>query len=222
MLLHQLHATTKSLVLPRVANLFRGNVQNLNVCTRVGIRQNASTWTMQPAKQFAKKQSAVSFTTVSVASLGLGLAFSTQPTIHNDSVRGPTTPGTPPARPSAAWDDGLPPPPQSALSLYQLGFGTVAGFCAGVFTKKGLKAAAWLLGGIFVLLQYLASQSLVRVDWGRAASRFESRFHTVDASGASRPPTVGVLWNKTIGFLTADFQPRASFVAGFILGIRLG
>ena len=69
------------------------------------------------------------------------------------AVRGPATPGTPPARPSAAWDDGLPPPPQSALSLYQLGFGTVAGFCAGVFTKKGVKAAAWLLGGIFVLLQ---------------------------------------------------------------------
>lgn len=46
-----------------------------------------------------------------------------------------------------------PPPPKSMISLYELGFGTVAGICAGVFTKKGIKAAAWLLGGVFVLLQ---------------------------------------------------------------------
>ena len=39
------------------------------------------------------------------------------------------------------------------MSLYQLGFGTVAGLCAGIFVKKGAKAAAWLLGGVFVLLQ---------------------------------------------------------------------
>lgn len=50
-------------------------------------------------------------------------------------------------------DDALPPPPTSSISLYELGFGTVAGICAGVFVKKGVKAAAWLLGGIFVLLQ---------------------------------------------------------------------
>lgn len=47
----------------------------------------------------------------------------------------------------------LPPPPTSSVSVYELSFGTVAGFCAGVFIKKGAKAAAFLLGGIFVLLQ---------------------------------------------------------------------
>jgi hypothetical protein len=45
------------------------------------------------------------------------------------------------------------PPPASSVSLYELGFGTVAGVCAGVFVKKGAKAVAWFLGGIFVLLQ---------------------------------------------------------------------
>ena len=50
-------------------------------------------------------------------------------------------------------DDTPPPLPTSSISLYELGFGTVAGICAGVFVKKGVKAAAWLLGGIFVLLQ---------------------------------------------------------------------
>lgn len=46
-----------------------------------------------------------------------------------------------------------PPPPASSVSLYELSFGTVTGICAGVFIKKGAKAAAWFLGGIFVLLQ---------------------------------------------------------------------
>lgn len=44
-------------------------------------------------------------------------------------------------------------PPQSSLSGYQLGFGAVCGICAGVFVKKGLKALAFMLGGVFVLMQ---------------------------------------------------------------------
>jgi uncharacterized membrane protein (Fun14 family) len=52
-----------------------------------------------------------------------------------------------------ANEDALPPLPVSSVSFYELGFGTVAGVCAGVFVKKGVKAAAWLLGGVFVLLQ---------------------------------------------------------------------
>ena len=54
-------------------------------------------------------------------------------------------------------DDPLLQLPTSSVSLYELGFGTVAGICAGVFVKKGVKAAAWLLGGIFVLLQVSGS-----------------------------------------------------------------
>jgi len=134
-----------------------------------------------------------------------------------------------------------PPPPESSVSLYQLGFGTVAGVCAGVFVKKGAKALAWFLGGIFVLLQvcslatfrrlfynllsnlkYLGSTSIVRVDWGRANDKFANLFYTKDISGRINPPNVLSLWNWFIDFLTADFQPRASFVAGFALGLRIG
>lgn len=46
-----------------------------------------------------------------------------------------------------------PEPPKSILSLYELGFGTVAGICSGVFLKKGLRAIAFLLGGAFIFLQ---------------------------------------------------------------------
>lgn len=166
----------------------------------------------------SRKAGAGVFTSMSITALGLGLAFSRQPEIKCDSVSGTER--------VSNGAEGLradrPPPPKSMISLYELGFGTVAGICAGVFTKKGIKAAAWLLGGVFVLLQYLSSQSLVRVDWGRAASRFESRFHTVDGSGVSRAPTVGGVWTKLVDFLTADFQHRASFIAGFALGLRIG
>ncbi len=59
--------------------------------------------------------------------------------------------------PRAAQPQPLPPPPESAVNLYELSFGTVAGLCAGVFVKKGAKIVGFFLGGIFVLLQVRAS-----------------------------------------------------------------
>ena len=143
--------------------------------------------------------------------------------------------------PSASVDPGLPPPPASALNLYELTFGSVCGVCAGVFIKKGAKFVAFLLGGTFVLLQvtpllpmythlpksdpsaaqYLGSLSIVRVDWSRAAGRFENLFYRTE-NGVRRPPTIGSLWNWLISFLAADFQPRATFAAGVVLGLRIG
>ncbi|KAF8969973.1 FUN14 family-domain-containing protein [Flammula alnicola] len=152
-----------------------------------------------------------------VAGVGLGLATLQKPPIHCDPPEPKPTTTTPPIYPE---DRG--PLPESSVSLYELGFGTVAGLCAGVFVKKGSKAVAWFLGGIFVLLQYLGSASLVRVDWKRMAGKFENLFYTKDATGATRPPNVLSLWNWLIDFLTADFQPRASFIAGFALGLRVG
>ncbi|KAH6918683.1 FUN14 family-domain-containing protein [Coprinopsis sp. MPI-PUGE-AT-0042] len=148
------------------------------------------------------------------AAVGLGIATWQKEPVRCDA---PVIP-----EPHVVPAKDLPPPPTSSLSLYDLGFGTVAGMCAGIFVKKGVKAAAWLLGGVFVLLQYLNSQSLVRVDWSRMATRFQNRFHTVDpATGASRAPNVGGLWRWMVNFLTADFQGRASFIAGFALGLRI-
>lgn len=54
------------------------------------------------------------------------------------------------------------------------------------------------------------------------SSSFESLFYTRDGVGNARPPSVLSLWRWLIDFLTADFQPRASFIAGFALGLRVG
>lgn len=67
---------------------------------------------------------------------------------------------------------------------------------------------------------------LIRINWKRAESKFSDAFYTktTDAAGneVSKPPTLVRLWNALVGFLMVDFQPRASFLAGFALGLRIG
>lgn len=117
--------------------------------------------------------------------------------------------------------------PQSIVNVYQLSFGTICGVCAGVFIKKGLKLIAFLLGGCYILLQYLNSQRLISVNWSAINSRYDKLM-----GSAAGPETTSVrgysgstlqrIWNRTTNFLMADFQPRATFMAGLVLGLRLG
>ncbi|TFY53161.1 hypothetical protein EVJ58_g9605 [Rhodofomes roseus] len=162
-----------------------------------------------------------------VAGVGLGLSIFAAPTIFCEQMQQPnsrvhSTPLSKPSQASPGFQSPEAPPPQSSVSYYELTFGTVAGICAGVFVKKGAKAVAFMLGGVFVLLQYLGSLNLLRVDWPRMASRFENLFYTTDAVGRKKAPNVGSLLRWITDFLTADFQQRASFIAGFALGIRIG
>ncbi|SPO24704.1 uncharacterized protein UTRI_01672_B [Ustilago trichophora] len=118
--------------------------------------------------------------------------------------------------------------PQSIINVYQLTFGTICGICAGVFLKKGLKFIAFLLGGCYILLQYLNSQKLVSVNWPAINARYDGLVGS--AAGPETTPnargfsgsTLQRIWNRTTNFLVADFQPRATFMAGLLLGLRLG
>ncbi|QRW00401.1 FUN14 domain-containing protein [Ceratobasidium sp. AG-Ba] len=159
---------------------------------------------------------------IAAASVGLGLAaFAGRKVYCEGSVspsRGPAASTNQPRFGS----DPLPPPPESSLGLYQLTFGSVAGICAGVFIKKGARAIAFFLGGIFVLLQYFNAIDITKVNWGSASTRFERLFYSSEPGGKSRAPTIGSLWAWLVDFLTADFPPRATFLAGLILGLRVG
>jgi len=170
------------------------------------------------------KSSSLFYNAAGVAGVGIGLSIIAAPTIFCEPPvpRSSTQPISQPSGAALPSSEATPPPPASSVSYYELTFGTVAGVCAGVFVKKGAKALAFVLGGVFVLLQYLGSLSLVRVDWSRAATRFENLFYTKDATGKTRAPSVGSLFRWISDFLTADFQQRASFVAGFALGLRIG
>ncbi|KIM24020.1 hypothetical protein M408DRAFT_76582, partial [Serendipita vermifera MAFF 305830] len=114
------------------------------------------------------------------------------------------------------------PAPKGFANPYELTFGTVCGICTGIFVKKGLKAAAFILGGLFVVLQYFNSLSWLRVDWGSAENRFKQTFYTTTVDGQSRPPTIQSFFTWMFNFVMADFQPRASFLAGLLLGLRVG
>ncbi|PWN52905.1 hypothetical protein IE53DRAFT_311203 [Violaceomyces palustris] len=102
-----------------------------------------------------------------------------------------------------------------------------SGICAGIFIKKGAKFIAFLLGGGFVFLQYLSSQRVINVNWSAINSKYDKFIN--NAAGPSsgtvsgyRGSTAHRLWTKTTNFLMADFQPRATFMAGLLLGLRLG
>ncbi|KAL4068020.1 FUN14 family-domain-containing protein, partial [Scleroderma citrinum] len=175
--------------------------------------KTSNTWKPTTSLSFTKSHGRSLSFLLATTGVGLGLAsLATHPTVHCDAV----TP--PPPEPMPV----LSPPPQSSVNLYELTFGTVCGVCAGVFIKKGTRMVAFFLGGVFVLLQYLGSLSLVKVDWTRMASRFENLFYKMDAVGRKQPPTIGSLFRWLVDFLTADFQARASFIAGIALGLRLG
>ncbi|KAK7055010.1 hypothetical protein VNI00_003473 [Paramarasmius palmivorus] len=159
---------------------------------------------------------------IGLTGIGLGASIALSPTVFCEPTPPPKSEPASSSPPPGVYNSKPPPPPESAVNLYELSFGTVAGICAGVFVKKGAKAIAFFLGGVFVLLQYLGQTSIIRVDWGAVGKRFENLFYTTDANGARKAPTVYSLFSWLVDFLTADFQPRASFLAGLMLGLRIG
>jgi len=162
------------------------------------------------------------------ATVGLGLTFWLQPRGLFESAASPTSsPQTAPAGlpdledPKYDPEKPLPDPP-SFTDPYQLTFGTVCGLVAGVFVKKGLRVVAFIMGGGFLLLQYFNSLHWIRVDWATAERQFNRAFYVTDEGGVQRPPTIATAWKWFIDFVLADFQPRASFIVGFMLGLRFG
>jgi FUN14 domain-containing protein 1 len=86
--------------------------------------------------------------------------------------------------------------------------------------------------------QYMSSKSFVNVDWKKLASSYDSTFGTKTSEGVINQPTIKGAGNWIIDFVTANFQresqysnaevataemiERASFLAGLVLGVRLG
>ena len=95
----------------------------------------------------------------------------------------------------------------------------MAGICCGVFVKKGLKAVAFLLGGAFVLLQYLSFQSISKTDFAALGSKYESAMDKL-AGVAGKDGVTGAvgragnrvnrIGSRFIDFLMADFPPRGA------------
>lgn len=98
-------------------------------------------------------------------------------------------------------------------SAGSLGFGGLAGVVVGYASKKLTKLAAILLAILFILVQVLAYQGWIHVEWTAVE---ESAKHVwIDDSGIT-------LADRAWHILTANLPFGGAFVAGFALGFKLG
>ena len=97
--------------------------------------------------------------------------------------------------------------------LAGLGFGGVAGAAVGYTAKKMTKLVALLLGLAFITVQLLAYYGLAEIDWGAVQSSAEGVWRGSDGVSLAQK-----FWH----ILTANLPFGGGFVAGFVLGFRMG
>ncbi|KAK4701649.1 hypothetical protein P7C70_g4584, partial [Phenoliferia sp. Uapishka_3] len=112
----------------------------------------------------------------------------------------PTTPSSTPAATS-------PKEAESIINWSELSFGTVSGICVGIFVKKGLK--------------YFSSRSFINVNWSNVNNAYDSVITKKSGVATGGNRVVG-LSSAFLDFVTANVQSRATFVAGLLLGFRIG
>ncbi|MGQ9692456.1 MAG: FUN14 domain-containing protein [Thermaceae bacterium] len=95
----------------------------------------------------------------------------------------------------------------------QLTFGGLAGFATGYTLKKVGRLLAVGLGLLFTVLQLLAQAGYVQVDWTRIQK---------DVDPLLKDEGLRSLWDRTLSLLTQNLPFGASFVAGFVLGLKAG
>ncbi len=97
--------------------------------------------------------------------------------------------------------------------IQQLGFGGICGFCVGYFAKKVAKVTAFLIGGMFVLLQILIYYNIASVNWGAMGDAFEA-----GAKSGALDSAVGSLMKV----LLHNLPFGAAFTGGLVLGLKRG
>jgi uncharacterized membrane protein (Fun14 family) len=95
----------------------------------------------------------------------------------------------------------------------QIGFGMVAGFAVGYALKKLGKLAAIALGLVFILIQTLAYQGFLTVNWGEVQARVDPLFERDSLASA---------WEGLLGVLTYNLAFAGAFVPGLVIGFRRG
>ncbi|MBI3783904.1 MAG: FUN14 domain-containing protein [Deltaproteobacteria bacterium] len=99
------------------------------------------------------------------------------------------------------------------LPVTQLGFGGMAGLVVGYTAKKIAKVAAILLGVLFLLIQILAYNGLITVNWGAVE-------HT--ATGVWSDGSGVTLADRAWAVISGNLPFGGAFVTGFLLGFKLG
>ncbi len=94
-----------------------------------------------------------------------------------------------------------------------LTFGGVAGVVVGYAAKKMTKLAALLLGLLFILLQVLAYEGFITINWAAVQHGAETVW---------RDPHGMTLADHLWEIVTANLPFGGGFVAGFAVGFKLG
>ncbi len=95
----------------------------------------------------------------------------------------------------------------------QLGVGLVAGFAVGYALKKVGKLVAVAVGLVFVVIQVLAWQGFLTVNWPEVQARVDPLLEA---------PALQSGWRSLVGVLTYNLVFAGAFVPGLILGLRRG
>lgn len=89
----------------------------------------------------------------------------------------------------------------------------VAGFAVGYALKKVGKLFAVAVGLVFVVVQLLAYQGLLTVNWGEVEARFDPLLRIDSLESA---------WRSLVAVLTYNLAFAGAFVPGLVLGLRRG
>jgi uncharacterized membrane protein (Fun14 family) len=94
-----------------------------------------------------------------------------------------------------------------------LGFGGAAGLVVGYAAKKVTKVVALVLGLLFIVLQVLAYNELISVNWGVVQQAAQQAW--TDPHGVT-------LADRAWTIITANLPFGGGFITGFALGFKLG
>lgn len=97
--------------------------------------------------------------------------------------------------------------------LAGLGFGGAAGAVVGYAAKKIAKTAALLLGLLFIILQVLAYNGFITINWGEVQNTAEQAWTS---------PQGQTMADRAWHILTANLPFGGGFVAGFAIGFKFG
>ncbi len=97
--------------------------------------------------------------------------------------------------------------------LAGLGFGGLTGAVVGYTAKKFTRLAALILGLAFILVQIMVHQGWIDIDWGMVQTTTEQAV----SSGKGRSAM-----ERAWEVLTTNLPWGSGFVAGFVVGFKLG
>jgi uncharacterized membrane protein (Fun14 family) len=97
-------------------------------------------------------------------------------------------------------------------------FGAVAGYCSGYAMKAVGKAMAVVLGLGFIVVQTVASEGYVVVDWEKFKLDFVKKIDT-NADDKIDVEDVKNWWKKVFKLLTNKLPSAGGFTLGFLYGV---